>query len=88
MQIGETIRLVPTGLTGPVGERRCETRKAQVVWVHPLGRYAVVERDTGCYKYREAVRLSRRRGESKHEDNRNHESQGRRGQDGHSAEPR
>lgn len=88
MEIGDVIQYIPIGSLGPKGEGVGKRRPARVVWIHPLGRYAVVERQTDFYKYRETIRLARRKGENKHENDRNHEPQGWRWKNRHGTEPR
>lgn len=51
MQIGDRVRAVPSwsfGKAGAGGMRELpEEEPATVVWIHPLGRFAVVEYDNG-----------------------------------------
>lgn len=61
MEIGNKIEYIPIGSKGPKGEERGKRLPARVVWIHPLGRFAVVERQTEYYAYREAIRLTRER---------------------------
>lgn len=89
MQIGDTVRFVPAALrysaknetrAGPVPER--------VVWIHPELRFAVLERRTEYYAYRETVRLiraERRMLNGSNEIYRNHEPKRWRRQDGDGA---
>lgn len=60
-------------------------KPCRVVWIHPRGIYAVVQRDTDLYSYRETIWLENqqdRRGTS-NENNRNYEPKGRGGEDRH-----
>lgn len=85
MEIGDKIEYIPVGSKGPKGEERGKRLPARVVWIHPLGRFAVVERRTAYYTYRESVRLARRKGGKQHETDRDNEPQGRRWKNHHSA---
>lgn len=56
MQAGDKISFVPFVLRyAKDTELRAPTVTAPVVWVHPEERFAVVERRTGRYAYRECV---------------------------------
>lgn len=60
-------------------------KPCRVVWIHPRGIYAVVQRDTGLYSYNETIWLANqqnRRGTS-YENDRNYELKGRCGEDRH-----
>lgn len=61
MEIGDKIEYIPIGSKGPKGEERGKRLPARVVWIHPLGRFAVVERRTTYYAYRETIRIARER---------------------------
>lgn len=57
MQVGDKITYIPFVLRyAKDTELRAPSVTAPVVWVHPEGRFAVVERRTGRYAYRECVR--------------------------------
>lgn len=85
MEIGDKIMFVPyCSRAGVTGEIKSKLVPGRVVWIHPQLRFAVVERRTKIYTYREAVRLTRaERRMMLNENNSDHESEGRRGQDGH-----
>lgn len=85
MEIGDEIMFVPYACrAGVTGEIKSKPVPGRVVWIHPELRFAVVERRTKNYTYREAVRLTRaERRMMLNENDRNHESEGRRGQNGH-----
>lgn len=85
MEIGDKIMFVPyCSRAGVTGEIKSKPVPGRVVWIHPQLRFAVVERRTKNYTYREAVRLTRaERRMMLNENNSDHESEGRRGQDGH-----
>lgn len=85
MEIGGEIMFVPyCNRAGVTGEIKSKPVPGRVVWIHPELRFAVVERRTQNYTYREAVRLTRaERRMMLNENNRDHEPEGRRGQDGH-----
>lgn len=85
MEIGDEIMFVPyCNRAGVTGEIKSKPVPGWVVWIHPELRFAVVERRTKNYTYREAVRLTRaERRMMLNENNSDHESEGRRGQDGH-----
>lgn len=85
MEIGDKIMFVPyCNRAGVTGEIKSKPVPGRVVWIHPELRFAVVERQTKNYTYREAVRLTRaERRMMLNENDRNHEPEGRRGQDGH-----
>lgn len=85
MEIGDKIMFVPyCNRAGVTGEIKSKPVPGRVVWIHPELRFAVVERQTKNYTYREAVRLTRaERRMMLNENNRDHEPEGRRGQDGH-----
>lgn len=56
MQAGEKVTCVPFVLRyAKDTELRAPSVAASVVWVHPEGRFAVVDRSTGRYRYRECV---------------------------------
>lgn len=85
MEIGGEIMFVPyCNRAGVTGEIKSKPVPGRVVWIHPELRFAVVERRTKNYTYREAVRLTRaERRMMLNENDRDHEPEGRRGQDGH-----
>ena len=85
MEIGDKIMFVPyCNRAGVTGEIKSKPVTGRVVWIHPELRFAVVERQTKNYTYREAVRLTRaERRMMLNENDSDHESEGRRGQDGH-----
>lgn len=85
MEIGDKIMFVPYACrAGVTGEIKSRPVPGRVVWIHPELRFAVVERRTKNYTYREAVRLTRaERRMMLNENNSDHESEGRRGQNGH-----
>ena len=85
MEIGDKIMFVPyCNRAGVTGEIKSKPVPGWVVWIHPELRFAVVERRTKNYTYREAVRLTRaERRMMLNENNSDHESEGRRGQNGH-----
>lgn len=85
MEIGDKIMFVPyCNRAGVTGEIKSKPVPGLVVWIHPELRFAVVERRTKNYTYREAVRLTRaERRMMLNESNSDHESEGRRGQNGH-----
>ena len=86
MEIGDKIMFVPyCNRAGVTGEIKSKPVPGRVVWIHPELRFAVVERRTKNYTYREAVRLTRaERRMMLNENNSDHEPEGRRGQNGHS----
>lgn len=56
MQVGDKATYVPFVLRyAKDTELRAPSVAAPVVWVHPEGRFAVVERSTGRYRYRECI---------------------------------
>ena len=56
MQKGDEVTYVPFVLRyAKDTELRAPSVTAPVVWVHPEGRFAVVERSTGRYRYREYI---------------------------------
>lgn len=60
MKIGDETMFVPHAVRyGMKKEIKAKPVPGIVVWIHPELRFAVVERDTGWYKYRECIRLSR-----------------------------
>lgn len=60
MKIGDETMFVPHAVRyGMKKEIKAKPVPGVVVWIHPELRFAVVERDTGRYKYRECIRLSR-----------------------------
>ena len=85
MEIGDKIMFVPyCNRAGVTGEIKSKPVPGRVVWIHPQLRFAVVERRTKNYTYREAVRLTRaERRMMLNENNSDHEPEGRRGRDGH-----
>lgn len=84
MKVGDKIMFVPyCNRAGVTGEIKSKPVPGRVVWLHPELRFAVVERRTRNYTYREAVRLTRAERRMLNENNRDHEPEGRRGQDGH-----
>lgn len=85
MEIGDKIMFVPyCNRAGVTGEIKSKPVPGRVVWIHPELRFAVVERRTKNYTYREAVRLTRaERRMMLNENDCDHESEGRRGQNGH-----
>lgn len=85
MEIDDKIMFVPYACrAGVTGEIRSKPVPGRVVWIHPALRFAVVERRTKNYTYREAVRLTRaERRMMLNENNSDHELEGRRGQNGH-----
>ena len=85
MEIGGEIMFVPyCNRAGVTGEIKSKPVPGRVVWIHPELRFAVVERRTKNYTYREAVRLTRaERRMMLNENNSDHEPEGWRGQNGH-----
>ena len=88
MQAGDKVTYIPFVLRyAKDTELRAPTVTAPVVWVHPEGRFAVVERRTGRYAYRECIPCDNRKKTKSEvrasENDRNHEPEGRRGQDRH-----
>ena len=85
MEIGDEIMFVPYACrAGVTGEIKSKPVPGWVVWIHPALRFAVVERRTKNYTYREAVRLTRaERRMMLNENNCDYEPKGRRGQNGH-----
>ena len=85
MEKGDEIMFVPYACrAGVTGEIKSKPVPGRVVWIHPALRFAVVERRTKNYTYREAVRLTRaERRMMLNENNIDHEPEGRRGQNGH-----
>lgn len=81
MEIGDEIMFVPyCNRAGVTGEVKSKPVPGWVVWIHPQLRFAVVERRTKNYTYREAVRLTRaERRMMLNENNSDHEPKGRRG---------
>lgn len=56
MQKGDEVTYVPFVLRyAKDTELRAPSVTVPVVWVHPEGRFAVVERSIGRYRYRECV---------------------------------
>lgn len=56
MQVGDKVTYIPFVLRYAKDmELRAPSVTASVVWVHPAGRFAVVERRTGRYAYRECI---------------------------------
>lgn len=89
MRVGERIHFVPAALRyGNKTETRADPVPGVVVWIHPEYRFAVVERRTAYYTYRETVRLTRaerRMLNGSNEIYRNHEPERWRRQDGDGA---
>lgn len=85
MEIGDEIMFVPYACrAGVTGEIKSKPVPGRVVWIHPELRFAVVERRTKNYTYREAVRLTRaERRMMLNENDCDHEPEGRRGQNDH-----
>lgn len=85
MKKGDKIMFVPYVCgAGVTGEIKSKPVPGLVEWIHPERRFAVVVRRTKHYEYRESVRLSlAERRMMLNENDRDHESEGRRGQDGH-----
>ena len=85
MEIGDKIMFVPyCNRAGVTGEIKSKPVPGWVVWIHPELRFAVVERRTKNYTYRESIWLTRaERRMMLNENNCDHEPEGRRGQDGH-----
>lgn len=83
MEIGDKIMFVPYACkAGVTGEIKSKPVPGRVVWIHPELRFAVVERRTKNYTYREAVRLTRaERRMMLNENNCDYEPKGRRRQD-------
>lgn len=64
MQVGDKVTYVPFVLRyAKDTELRAPSVAAPVVWVHPEGRFAVVERSTGRYRYRECIPCRKRKSE-------------------------
>lgn len=86
MQVGDAIMHKPFVLRYCKDSREavCKEVPCRVVWIHPEGRFAVVERRTGIYAYRECVRcgITKENEVQKRENNSNHEPEGRRGKNG------
>ena len=85
MQIGDKVMFIPFVLRyAKEAELKAPSVPGIVVWVHPKGRFAVVERRTGIYAYRECVRcgITKENEVQKRENNSNHEPEGRRGKNG------
>ena len=83
MQVGDVIKFRPFALRYAKGaELNAPFMPGTVVWVHPQGRFAVVERRTGFYTYRECVPVNRtmRKEVQSCENDSNYELEGRRGQ--------
>lgn len=56
MQVGDNVTYIPFVLRyAKDTELRAPSVVAPVVWVHPEGRFAVVERSIGRYRYRECI---------------------------------
>lgn len=84
MEVGDKIMFVPYACkAGVTGEIKSKPVPGLVEWIHPEGRFAVVERRTKNYTYRESIRLTRAERRMLNENNCDHEPEGRRGQDGH-----
>lgn len=81
MQVGDKIAFIPFVLRySKDSELKAPSVAAPVIWVHPEGRFAVVERQTGNYSYRECIpcdRITKREVQSSENDC-NHEPEGRR----------
>ena len=64
MQVGDKVTYVPFVLRyAKDTELRAPSVTAPVVWVHPEGRFAVVGRSTGRYRYQECVPVEKRKSE-------------------------
>lgn len=75
MEIGDKIMFVPYACkAGVTGEIKSKPVPGRVVWIHPELRFAVVERRTKNYTYRESVWLTRAERRMLNENNSNHES--------------
>lgn len=84
MKVGDEVMFVPyCNRAGVTGEIKSKPVPGRVVWIHPELRFAVVERRTKNYAYRESVRLSQAERRMLNENNCDHEPEGRRGQNGH-----
>lgn len=80
MEIGDKIMFVPYACkAGVTGEIKSKPVPGLVVWIHPELRFAVVERRTKNYTYRESIWLTRAERRMLNENNCNHEPEGRRG---------
>lgn len=56
MQVGDEVAYIPFVLRyAKDTELRAPSVAAPVVWVHPEGRFAVVERSIGRYRYLECI---------------------------------
>lgn len=81
MEIGDEIMFVPyCNRAGVTGEIKSKPVPGWVAWIHPELRFAVVERRTKNYTYRESIWLTRaERRTMLNENNSDHEPEGRRG---------
>ena len=80
MEIGDKIMFVPyCNRAGVTGEIKSKPVPGRVVWIHPELRFAVVERRTKNYTYRESIWLTRAERRVLNENDSNHEPKGRRG---------
>ena len=80
MEIGDKIMFVPYACkAGVTGELKSKPVPGRVVWIHPELRFAVVERRTKNYTYRESIRLTWAERGMLNENDSNHEPEGRRG---------
>ena len=81
MQIGDSIKFVPFVMRYNKGNSEIQSSAVpgRVVWIHPEGRFAVVERTTRYYTYRECIPAKRRIID---EDNCDHEPERRGRQNG------
>lgn len=81
MEIDDEIMFVPyCNRAGVTGEIKSKPVPGRVVWIHPELRFAVVERRTKNYTYRESIWLTRaERRMMLNENDSNHEPKGRRG---------
>lgn len=87
--IGDKIMFHPVFLHVDKDGRRLDGKPpvpGRVVYIHPLGRYLVVERRVDDrYTYREAIKLTK--GGEQLENDSNHEPEGRRGKNGDGHQP-
>lgn len=80
MQVGDVIKFRPFALRyAKDTELNAPFVPGTVVWVHPQDRFAVVERRTGFYTYRETIPCGRvkRKEVQNSENDSNHEPEGR-----------
>lgn len=86
MKVGDKVSFVPTALAYEAKSKlRAEPVWGVVIWLHPLGRFAVVERKARYYTYRECVWLTRAERRMLNENYRNHEPERRGGKNRYSA---